>query len=375
MLASEIVKGGKYKAKIGGNVVTVKVLEIRKTQHSRRNTYGGGLTMTDKTVYDVLNLSTKRKTTFKSAAKFRSKVEDKSVQAVNDRLPEPPQETIYGRLDNKTSIVPQCKQWVKEGGTEPVSQRCRLEEGHEGPCCGVSIGVAARMGWKALRAEYDRERAGVPNPMSFDEWVGVKYKRLMTNPSRVNEKVATVLQNTYSTAAEVAVAYHNYLVDWSNDNSSNKPAIQDFETWTLANAQPWITAVRDYLQRQQEPHNRPVKFADWWNTRNAVPEPPKPVQNIVQWLPRDPVTGDERIRIAMAGGTDREYLFIESKQDVMLEYLGADFVAVRYMVKFDRNAQAVSCTCDDHAKRKHACKHIKALNAAMSSRLKPLMFE
>ncbi len=85
MKASEIKKGGLYIARISGNIVTVRVDEIRETSASRMNRYSGRLERTDKTVYDVTNLDTGRRTTFRSAAKFRRMVEDG-----RDRKPKSP---------------------------------------------------------------------------------------------------------------------------------------------------------------------------------------------------------------------------------------------------------------------------------------------
>lgn len=71
MKANEIMKGGKYIAKVSGVLTTVRVDEIREVGRSRMNNYSGRLEYTDKVVYDVTNLATGRRTTFKSAAKFR----------------------------------------------------------------------------------------------------------------------------------------------------------------------------------------------------------------------------------------------------------------------------------------------------------------
>ena len=66
MKKAEIKKGGLYTARVNGRYVTVRVDDIRV-----RSGYGS---VKDTTVYDVTNLTTKRKTTFRSAAKFRSEV-------------------------------------------------------------------------------------------------------------------------------------------------------------------------------------------------------------------------------------------------------------------------------------------------------------
>lgn len=63
MKKAEIKKGGLYTARVSGRFVTVRVDAIRA-----RAGYGS---IKDATVYDVTNLATGRRTTFRSAAKFR----------------------------------------------------------------------------------------------------------------------------------------------------------------------------------------------------------------------------------------------------------------------------------------------------------------
>lgn len=86
MKANEITKGGKYIAKVSGNLTTVRVDEIRETSRSRMNHYSGRLEYTDKVVYDVTNLKTGRKTTFKSAAKFRRAADDPKPTAAREAV-------------------------------------------------------------------------------------------------------------------------------------------------------------------------------------------------------------------------------------------------------------------------------------------------
>ena len=69
MKKSEIVVGGKYLAKVGDSITTVRVDAIRERAYM-----SGGQAQH---VYDVTNLRTGRKTTFRSAAKFRSAVVDR----------------------------------------------------------------------------------------------------------------------------------------------------------------------------------------------------------------------------------------------------------------------------------------------------------
>ncbi len=74
MKAKDIVVGGKYQAKVSGKIVTVRVDEIRS---QFRPSFGRGSAIgRDRVIYQVTNLATGRKTTFRSAAKFRSEARD-----------------------------------------------------------------------------------------------------------------------------------------------------------------------------------------------------------------------------------------------------------------------------------------------------------
>lgn len=87
MKKNEIRIGGHYLAKVSGKLITVRVDAIREVDH--RYVRGGTLQIR----YDVTNLSTGRKTTFRSAAKFRSAViTAKPSRAVRDRV-----ESIIGK--------------------------------------------------------------------------------------------------------------------------------------------------------------------------------------------------------------------------------------------------------------------------------------
>lgn len=103
-----------------------------------------------------------------------------------------------------------------------------------------------------------------------------------------------------------------------------------------------------------------------------VDKTPAVTQNLVQWLPRDPVTGDERIRISIAGGADREYLFTERTGLIFLEYL-EKMVPIRYTLVI-KNDVPVNCTCKDFYNRGAPCKHIKALTAALKQRRATIEF-
>src|SRR5689334_16895701 len=70
MKASEIKVGGKYRAMVSGVLCTVRVDRVRDSV-----TYRGGKAV-DTKLYDVTNERTGRRTTFRSAAKFRSPAAD-----------------------------------------------------------------------------------------------------------------------------------------------------------------------------------------------------------------------------------------------------------------------------------------------------------
>mgnify|MGYP001618153215 CR=1 FL=1 len=63
MKKNEIIVGGLYRAKVSGKLTTVRVDDIREDE--------GFGTRKASTRYDLTNLVTGRKTTFRSAAKFR----------------------------------------------------------------------------------------------------------------------------------------------------------------------------------------------------------------------------------------------------------------------------------------------------------------
>ena len=68
MKAKDIVVGGRYFAKVGGNVVTVRVDDIEKAG-DRLGVHG----VKRRTRYHVTNLRTRRELTFCSAARFRGR--------------------------------------------------------------------------------------------------------------------------------------------------------------------------------------------------------------------------------------------------------------------------------------------------------------
>lgn len=71
MKKSEIRVGGVYLAKVSDKITRVRVDQIREC---------GGFDKS-RQMYDVTNLTTGRKTTFRSAAKFRSEVKQAGFEA------------------------------------------------------------------------------------------------------------------------------------------------------------------------------------------------------------------------------------------------------------------------------------------------------
>jgi hypothetical protein len=78
MKANEIIVGGKYVVKVSGKLTTVRVDEIREVDAWHGGTVRLGRGGNTKTVYDVTNLTTGRRTTFRSATKFRCVASDPS---------------------------------------------------------------------------------------------------------------------------------------------------------------------------------------------------------------------------------------------------------------------------------------------------------
>lgn len=76
MKAAEIEVGGKYVAKVSNKLVVVRVDGTRTVSKYIRNNYSGQSVYSDSTVYDVTNTVTGRKTVFRSAAKFRKRVNE-----------------------------------------------------------------------------------------------------------------------------------------------------------------------------------------------------------------------------------------------------------------------------------------------------------
>ncbi len=78
MKKAEIQTGRHYTAKVSGNIVTVRVDAIRESPTTITTAFRRGY---NPTYYDVTNLNTGRKTTFRSSAKFRGEVKFGPVSA------------------------------------------------------------------------------------------------------------------------------------------------------------------------------------------------------------------------------------------------------------------------------------------------------
>ena len=75
MLKSEVVVGRQYRARIGGNIVTVRIDEVVETPgYKATSLYSGRRTTPAKTKWLATNLATGRQITIKSAAKLRAEV-------------------------------------------------------------------------------------------------------------------------------------------------------------------------------------------------------------------------------------------------------------------------------------------------------------
>ena len=71
MKKREIKLGGIYTAKVSGKLTIVRVDQIREESQCRNVITGRISRYPSITAYDVTNLTTNRKITFRSAAKFR----------------------------------------------------------------------------------------------------------------------------------------------------------------------------------------------------------------------------------------------------------------------------------------------------------------
>lgn len=100
MKAKEIQIGGHYSAKVSGNLTTVRVDAIRET-----SSYRAHQPYTPVTRYDVTNLATGRKITFRSAAKFRCVVK---TQVLPMTLQVVPCQTAYRAEQEQIARCPKC---------------------------------------------------------------------------------------------------------------------------------------------------------------------------------------------------------------------------------------------------------------------------
>lgn len=97
MLKKDIKVRGHYVAKVGNNLTTVRVDAIREVDGFRGAS--SGRTYPSYTCYDVTNLKTGRKTTFRSAAKFRSVAKGfENVKRIGIDVADGPDRTIKAEV-------------------------------------------------------------------------------------------------------------------------------------------------------------------------------------------------------------------------------------------------------------------------------------
>jgi hypothetical protein len=99
MKAKDIHISGRYIAKVSGKLTTVKVIDIRNVTKTAHFTDGAR----DATVYDVVNEATGRRTTFRSATKFRGVARTNSTLGAMGRTNSQAEE--HARLEAEDSMV------------------------------------------------------------------------------------------------------------------------------------------------------------------------------------------------------------------------------------------------------------------------------
>ena len=105
MKENEIRVGGLYLAKVSGAVTTVRVDAIRNAPRYSAGNYGTYHTR-DTTVYDITNLRTGRKTTFRSAAKFRGAAKDEYPNPKRHEVPHiTTEDSACAELDQRAQKV------------------------------------------------------------------------------------------------------------------------------------------------------------------------------------------------------------------------------------------------------------------------------
>ena len=128
MLKNQIVVGGHYVAKVGTSITTVRVDAIREVTVPRRGYYSSSAPKTsDKIVYDVTNLRTGRKTTFRSAMKFRSVAKPTVVTSRETITPV----KAAALLATPGEGIEQAMERVEKSGNGPADVYQLDEEGNE----------------------------------------------------------------------------------------------------------------------------------------------------------------------------------------------------------------------------------------------------
>ena len=133
MKKNEIEIGGTYLAKVSGKLTTVRVDNIRET--------GGWSPMSAaQTHYDVTNLTTKRHTVFRSAAKFRRVIKTaeqtalekteqirvcKSIQKINQELLKVPAGAT-GTISERLEQIPDRQDSAEQIELDAIAARGEL---------------------------------------------------------------------------------------------------------------------------------------------------------------------------------------------------------------------------------------------------------
>jgi hypothetical protein len=133
MKKAQIKVGGMYSARVAGRFTTVRVDAMREVARFARTGYGGSVYQ-DKTVYDVTNLTTGRKLTFRSAAKFRGPATKMAVGAEDGECTT----TGIDTLGKNLLVVPGCSVLPQPDEVE-LEHDPDLEESDTGNDDGVPV--------------------------------------------------------------------------------------------------------------------------------------------------------------------------------------------------------------------------------------------
>jgi hypothetical protein len=185
MRKNEIKVGGHYRAKVSDKIVTVRVDAIREDGMHLK---AGGRSTISGTRYDVTNLSTGRKTTFRSAVKFRSPV----IQRTETR--------DFIELRGKVEpVLPPTDVVPVTAMTRPVDHR--IDETGDCSCgqdgvtcqgcgkriCGTTATWVQRTGNKCPKCMEGKEGSDPTIPPSSPGTPGAVLEQIGTLPPRPNQ--------------------------------------------------------------------------------------------------------------------------------------------------------------------------------------------